>query len=117
MDGSHDRGRGRGGVRYGGVRFGPSIGGEIEKVRPAVVVSNDSANRNPNRVQVVPLTTNVSRLYPVEAFVTLAGRQQKAMTSQVTTASKTLFTNSAGRLPNLDMERVEQATKVQLGLD
>ncbi len=39
------------------------------------------------------------------------------MTSQVTTASKTLFTNSAGRLPNLDMERVEQATKVQLGLD
>ena len=32
MDGSHDRGRGRGGVRYGGVRFGPSIGGEIEKV-------------------------------------------------------------------------------------
>lgn len=36
------------------VNFNPSIGGEITKRRPAVIVSNDIANRYLNRIQVVP---------------------------------------------------------------
>ena len=53
------------------VAFDPSIGGEIRKTRPAVIVSNDAANAALKRVQIVPLTSTVGRLYPAEAFVAL----------------------------------------------
>ena len=44
------------------VDFDPARGGEIKKRRPAVIVSNDIANRFLNRVQVVPFTSNTDRL-------------------------------------------------------
>ena len=98
------------------VAFDPSIGGEIRKTRPVIIVSNDIANRELNRVQVVPLTGNVSRLYPSEAYVTLNGEQRKAMADQLSTISKLRLRDRLGRLAARDMEGVERAIRVQLGL-
>ncbi len=56
------------------VEFDPALGSEIRKTRPAVIRSNDAANRNLARVVVVPLTSNVAQVYPGEALVSIDGR-------------------------------------------
>jgi mRNA interferase MazF len=58
----------------------------------------------------------VDRVYPSEALVKVRGKKHKAMGDQLTTVSKTRLQNRVGRLSDADMEAVEQAIKVQLGL-
>ena len=98
------------------VNFGPSVGGEIQKRRPAVIVSNDAANKFLNRLQVVPLTSNIEKCYPSETLVTVKRRQSKAMANQVTTVSKKRLTQFQGRIPLPELRKVEEAILVQLGI-
>ncbi len=98
------------------VAFDPSIGSEIKKTRPAVIVSNDAANRNLSRVIVMPLSSNVSRLYPGEALVTVAGKPSKVMADQIMAADKARLKDRLAVLSGDDLQEVEDALKVHLGL-
>ena len=98
------------------VAFGPARGGEIQKTRSAIVVSNDAANTALNRVQVVPITSQTARVFPSEALVTLRGERRKAMADQLTTASRERLVGYLGRIDAADMERVDRAIRLQLAL-
>jgi mRNA interferase MazF len=98
------------------VSFDPSIGGEIRKTRPAVVLSNNAANAALNRVIVVPLTSHTEKLYPGEALVMLNSAHSKAKADQIATASKQRLLNKAGNLSSADLAAVEKAVLFQLGI-
>jgi mRNA interferase MazF len=98
------------------VEFDPSIGSEILKKRPAVIISNDSANRNLARVIVIPLSSNVSRIYPGEALVMVVNRQSKAMADQVMAADKARLKTRLDTLSRADMATIEDAVRIQFGL-
>ena len=98
------------------VTFDPSVGSEIQKTRPAIIVSNDAANRNLKRVVVIPLTTNTSRVFPGEARVTVAGEFCKAMSDQLMAADNLRLKEKLATLSKSDMLEVEQAICVHLGL-
>lgn len=98
------------------VNFDPSVGGEAQKTRPAVIVSNNSSNRHLNRVQVVPITSNVTKLYAGEAYVAIQGKQRKAQANLMATVSKSRMSKKLDTLSPIDLAGVELALKLQLGL-
>ena len=98
------------------VEFDPAIGSEIRKKRPAVIVSNNAANRHLSRVVVVPVTSNTGRQYPGEAIVTVGGQDSKAMADQIMAADKSRLKGRLCVLSKADMLAVEDAIKIHLAL-
>ncbi len=99
------------------VRLDPTEGVEIRKTRPAIVVSNDAANRHLKSVTVVPLTSNVRRLSPSQALVVLEDTPGKAMADQMRTVAKSRIVGGRiGTLARADMAEVERAIRTHLAL-
>ncbi|QDU71059.1 type II toxin-antitoxin system PemK/MazF family toxin [Mucisphaera calidilacus] len=68
------------------VNLDPTIGSEIRKTRPAVVVSPDELNAHLNTVVVVPLTSG--RAYPFRIATKVQGKPGVAAVDQVRTIDK-----------------------------
>ncbi len=99
------------------VRLDPTEGVEIRKTRPAIVVSNDAANRHLRSVTVVPLTSNVQRVSPSQTIVVVEGTSGKAMADQLRTVAKSrLVGRRIGVLSQADIAGVEQVIRTHLAL-
>jgi mRNA interferase MazF len=113
----------RGEIRL--VNLDPVIGAEASKRRPAVIVSNDGANATAARlgrgvVAVVPLTSNVARVYPFQvklsAKATGLRTDSKAQAEQVRSIAVQRVGARVGRVPADVMERLDEALRLHLAL-
>lgn len=107
------------------VDLDPARGSEANKSRPAVVVSNDAANATAARlgrgvVTVVPVTSNVERIYPfqvlLEAEATGLDRDSKAQAEQVRSIAVERVGARLGVVPNRTMLELDEALRLHLGL-
>ena len=98
------------------VGLDPARGSEIRKTRPAVAISNDSCNRYGTRVVVIPITSNVSSLYPGEARIELRGRPGRVLGDQIRSVDKARLGSRLGRLAHDELREVEDAVRVTLAL-
>jgi mRNA interferase MazF len=92
------------------------MGGEVQKTRPAIVISNDAANAALNRLIVLPVSSKVERLYPGEVIVKINQQTSKAMSDQLTTISKLRLRKKITQITPEEMASVEEAVLLQLGI-
>ena len=98
------------------VALDPALGTEIQKTRPAIIISNDSCNAHGARVVVLPVTSNVTSLYPGEALVRVAGKPARALGDQMRSIDKVRLGARMGRLRPAEVSDVEHAVRITLGL-
>lgn len=98
------------------ANFDPSIGQEIKKQRPAVIISNNLSNKYLNRYQVVPISSQTGKLYPSETIVMINGEEGKAMADQITRVSEQRFVNKFGKVTSMELENIENVIRLQLDL-
>jgi mRNA interferase MazF len=102
------------------VNFDPTIGAEVQKKRPALVVSNNLNNEFAPVVTVLPFSSNVSRVYPFEVFIPEKvgiKKASKAMANQIRTVSKERILHKLGSLPAKLIVAVEEAILLHLDID
>jgi mRNA interferase MazF len=107
------------------VDLDPVRGSEASKRRPAVIVSNDGANTTAARLQrgvinVVPVTSNVARIYPFQVMLPAAQcglpRDSKAQAEQVRSIAVERVGRRVGQLPAPLVSDLEDALRLHLGL-
>jgi mRNA interferase MazF len=99
----------------------PTVGSEINKRRPVLIVSNEANNRAANTVTVLPITSKVARIYPFEVELSPKEsglpRPSKAQAQQIRTISKERISGRVlGRLGIVLMRKADDAMRLHLNL-
>lgn len=110
----------RGEIYY--ANLSPTVGSEIDKRRPVLVVSNDANNRAANTVTILPITSTVTRVYPFEVLLnpedSALSKPSQVQAQQVRTISKQRISSDAvGSLSEEIMQLVNAALKLHLDVD
>lgn len=100
----------------------PTVGHEIAKTRPVIVVSNNINNRHSSTVTVLPLTsTHLTTIYPFETLlkkgIANLPKDSKVKADQIRTLDKTRIVKQIGTVPEIEMALVDVALKIHLALD
>jgi mRNA interferase MazF len=95
----------------------PTVGSEINKTRPCLVIGNSVLNERRRTVVIVPLSSSPRAAPPVMVSVTCSGRPAVAVIDQVRAVAKERLVSVMGRLSSQELESVEDALRQILELD
>lgn len=98
------------------VSFEPSQGTEIQKTRPAVIISNDMLNKNLNRVIVAPITSGVKNIFDFDCAVIVQGKKGKVMLDQLRSIDKARLVSKIEIIDSKTLHNLENALKITLNL-
>ena len=104
----------RGDVHW--VNFDPSVGTEIQKIRPAVIVSNNVGNRDSTRLIVAPITSKVKVVFAFEVKTKINKTECKILLDQIRATDKSRVCDLICTLDSEEMKLVDKALKIALGL-
>ncbi len=103
------------------VALDPTIGREIRKTRPAVVISNDINNQYSGTVTVIPVTSSLKKTYPFEVYLPEGEggleHDSKARTDQIRTVDVRRLIRCLGSLSRARIREIEQALAIHLDLE
>jgi len=100
----------------------PTVGSEINKHRPVLVVSNNANNRAASTLTVLPITSNVEKIYPFEVALSIEAsglpKLSKAQAQQIRTiVRERIVGKRIGQLDGKQMDRIDQTIRLHLALD
>lgn len=103
------------------VDFDPSIGTEIRKKRPAMIISCNEANKHLRTVMVIPFSSKVEKVYPFEVLVLKEqsglNADSKLKIPQMRSIDKSRMTKYIGTLNEDLLYRIEKAIKLHLAME
>jgi len=92
------------------VNLDPTVGSEIQKTRPCVIVSPDEINHNLQTLVVSPMTTT-SRKYPTRVEVKHNGKTGWIAIDQIRTIDKVRVIKTLGTLNKIEIREVKSVIK------
>lgn len=102
------------------VHFGPARAGEPDFTRPAIVVTNNVANAHADAVTVIPLTSNIEKVYGFQLVLphqkTGLDRDSKAQTELMSCIAVSRLSRRLGQVPDDLMRELDARLRLHLAL-
>lgn len=103
------------------ANLSPTIGSEISKTRPVLIVSNDINNQYAATISILPITSTTAKIYPFEVFLPKGEgnliNDSKAKANQIRTIDKQRIGNKIGKISSSKMIEIEEAILTHLGIN
>lgn len=90
------------------VNLDPTVGAEIKKTRPCLVISPDEMNRHVQTVIIAPMTTQIRATYPTRITCEFGNQQGQVVLDQLRTVDKIRLVKQLGQLDKTSRKKVLQ---------
>ena len=95
------------------VNLDPTVGSEINKTRPGLIISPDDSNKHLNTLLIAPLTSTIRR-FPMRVNIVLNGKKGQVALDQIRCVDQSRLTKKLGQLSSKEEKKLKQILKEYL---